>query len=370
VRVLHVQKVRGIGGSERHLLDLLAGLPAEGVVARMCVLRAPGDQVFVDALHQRGIGSVRPDAGPHANPLLIVRLRREIASFRPDLVHTHLLHADLHGQAAARLARVPAVASMHGVHRFFAREPVRTAERIALGSARRVIAISEHVASFLRRHRLAEEDKIRVVPYGIDVDAWLASEEERLQARARFGLADAEFAVAIVSRLVDGKGHRLAFEAGRLARESVPNLVLLVAGSGPLQAELERAASDSLGAARMLGFVEDVRSLMAACDAVMVPTEPSLGEGFGLAALEAMAAERPVVVTAVASLPEVVGDAGIVVPPDHPRALADALVELATDAPHAQDRARAGRERARTRYALDEMVRATVSVYRQALSEA
>jgi glycosyltransferase involved in cell wall biosynthesis len=208
-----------------------------------------------------------------------------------------------------------------------------------------------------------------VVPYGIDVDAWLASEEERQQARARFGLADAEFAVTVVSRLVEGKGHRLAFEAVRLARESVPSLVLLVAGTGPLQAELERAASDSGGAARVLGFVEDVRSLMAACDAVTVPTEPSLGEGFGLAALEAMAAGRPVVVTGVASLPEVVGEAGVVVPPDRPRALADALVELATDATLAQDRARAGRERARTRYALDEMVRATTTVYREALSE-
>jgi len=368
MRVLHVQKVRGIGGSERHLLDLLAGLPAEGVVARMCVLRAPGDQVFVDALHQRGIESVRLDAGPHVNPLLIVRLRREITSFRPDLVHTHLVHADLHGQAAARLARVPAVASMHGVHRFFARGPVRSAERIALRSARRVIAISEHVASFLRRFHLAEGERIRVVPYGVDVEAWRISEEERQQARASYGVADTEFAVAIVSRLVRGKGHRLAFEAVRLARESAPNVVLLVAGTGPLQSELDAAARDSAGAVRVLGFVEDVRSLMAACDAVVVPTEPSLGEGFGLAALEAMAAERPVVVTRVASLPEVVGNAGVVVPPDDPRALANALADLATDGSAAQERARAGRERASTTYDLDEMVRATVKVYREALS--
>jgi glycosyltransferase involved in cell wall biosynthesis len=369
VRVLHVQKVRGIGGSERHLLDLLAGLPSEGVVARMCVLRAPGDQPFVDALHQRRIEAVRLEAGPHANPLLIARLRREIASFRPDVVHTHLVHADLHGQAAARLARVPAVASMHGVHRFFARGPVRSAERIALRSARRVIAISEHVGSFLARYHLADEGRIRVVPYGVDVDWWRASEEERQQARAWYGVADTEFAVAIVSRLIDGKGHRLAFEAVRLARKTAPNVVLLAAGTGPLGAELERAAAESGGAVRVLGFVEDVRSLMAACDAVVVPTEPSLGEGFGLAALEAMAAERPVVVTRVASLPEVVGNAGVVVPPHDPRALAEALAELATDGSAARERAQAGRERARTTYALDETVRATVNVYREALSE-
>lgn len=369
MRVLHVQKVRGIGGSERHLLDLLARLPDHGVQPRICVLGATGSEPFMAALERLGIDRVELEPGRDVNPALVARLRREIRAYRADLVHTHLVHADTYGQAAARLARVPGVASMHGVHAFFGREPVRTAERVALRSARRVIAISDHVAGFLDRHRLAPRDRIRVIPYGIDVDRWRVGGEERRDARAWFGFADTRFVVGMAARLVQGKGHGLAFEAVRRARLKHPEVGLAVAGTGPLQAALERDAADSEGAIRVLGFVEDVRSFMAACDAVVVPTEPSLGEGFGLTALEAMAAGRPLVVTRVASLPEVVGGAGIIVPPGDPGALAGAIGRLASDPTEALERARAGQERARREYSLETMVATTADLYREVLAE-
>ena len=368
VRVLHVQKARGVGGSERHLLDLLAGLPSQRVDPRMLVLRAPGAGRFTAALERRGIDHVEVDAGSDVSPALVARIRREIGAAGADLVHTHLVHADVHGQLAARLARVPAVASMHSVHAFFTRRPFRTVEHLALGSARRVIAISEHVAAFLVRHRLAARDRIRVVPYGIDADAWTATDDERNQARERFGLDDDAFSVGMTSRLVPGKGHALAFEAVRRAHEKDPRVALLAAGEGPLTATFGPLARDSEGAIRMLGHVEDVRGFVAACDAVVVPTEASLGEGFGLAALESMAAGRPVVVSRVGSLPEVVGDAGLVVPSGDAGALADAIVRLAGDPTERIRLGAAGGVRARERYPLEAMIRATAEVYREVLA--
>ena len=116
----------------------------------------------------------------------------------------------------------------------------------------------------------------------------------------------------------------------------------------------------------MLGFVDDIPAFLGACDAVVVPTEQSLGEGFGLAALEAMAAGRPVVVTPVASLPEVVGDAGLVVARDA-AALAAAFVGLATDPGRAARLGAVGRVRARERYGLDAMSRSTAELYGRVL---
>jgi glycosyltransferase involved in cell wall biosynthesis len=368
VRVLHVQKARGVGGSERHLLDLLAGLPSQRVDPRMLVLRAPGAERFTAALERRGIDHIELEAGPDLNPALVARIRREIRSYGADLVHTHLIHADVHGQLAARLARVPAVASMHSVHAFFTRRPFRTAEHLALGSARRVIAISEHVAAFLERYRLASRDRIRVVPYGIDADAWTATDDERRAARERLGLDDDAFAVAMTSRLVPGKGHALAFEAVQRAHEKDPRVALLAAGEGPLASEFEALARSSEGVIRTLGHVEDVRGFVAACDAVVVPTEASLGEGFGLAALEAMAAGRPVVVSRVGSLPEVAGDAGLVVPSSDAGALADAMLRLAGDPAERIRLGTAGRVRARQRYPLEAMIRATAEVYGEVLA--
>jgi glycosyltransferase involved in cell wall biosynthesis len=368
VRVLHVQKARGVGGSERHLLDLLAGLPSQRVDPEMLVLRAPGAERFTAALEHRGIDHVEVEAGPDVSPALVARIRREIGASRADIVHTHLVHADVHGQLAARLARVPAVASMHSVHAFFTRWPFRTAEHLALGSARRVIAISEHVAAFLRRYRLTPRDRIRVVPYGIDADQWASTDDERRDARERFGLDDETFAIGMTSRLVPGKGHALAFEAVRRRHQKDPRVALLAAGEGPLANTFEGLARSAEGAIRLLGHVEDVRAFVAACDVVVVPTEASLGEGFGLAALEAMAAGRPVVVSRVGSLPEVVGDAGLVVPPGDAGALADAILLLAGDQAERSRLARAGGVRARERYPLEAMIRATAEVYAEALA--
>jgi glycosyltransferase involved in cell wall biosynthesis len=363
VRVLHVQKARGVGGSERHLLDLLAGLPSQDVDPRMLVLRAPGAGRFTAALERRGIDYVNLDAGPDVNPALVERIRREIRNYGADLVHTHLVHADLHGQLAARLAGVPAIASMHGAHPFFGREPIRTAEHLALRSARRVIAISHHVSEFLLRHRLAAADRIRVVRYGIDSDKWLVSEEERSAARSRWDVEEGTFVIGLVSRLVDGKGHHVSFEATLRAHSTEPKIRLIVAGTGPLVPELREIARTSDGVIRMVGFVDDIRDLMAACDVILVPTADSFGEGFGLAALEAMGAGRPVIVTAVASLPEVVGEAGIVVPPEDADPLADAIVILARDPDQVRLLADAGLVRTRDEFALGTMVAHIAALY-------
>jgi hypothetical protein len=108
-RILHVQRVKGIGGSERHLLSLLPALQQAGLHVRMCVLRTGHGEVFVDDMRRAGVDVVVREGGPDVNPVLLPALISEIRSFRPDIVHTHLVHADVHGQAAALVARVPAV---------------------------------------------------------------------------------------------------------------------------------------------------------------------------------------------------------------------------------------------------------------------
>jgi hypothetical protein len=109
MRVMHVQKVSGIGGSERHLQILLPAQAARGVEVRMVVLASGDPGRFVAALGQAGIDTTVMAAGTDLNPIVTGRLAAEIGRFRPDLVHTHLVHADVHGLPAARLRRVPAV---------------------------------------------------------------------------------------------------------------------------------------------------------------------------------------------------------------------------------------------------------------------
>ena len=142
---------------------------------------------------------------------------------------------------------------------------------------------------------------------------------------------------------------------------------MLIAGEGPLRPSLERSAGALAAGAAFLGQVDDMPRFMGACDVLLFPTLPGLGEGFGLAALEAMAAGVPVVATGVGALPEVVehGVTGSVVAPGADT-IAAALVRLGGDRDERTSMGKAGRERAATTFGIDAMVARTVDVYRGA----
>ena len=371
MKVLHVQKTAGIGGSERHLLSLLPELAASGVQVRMLIAATGDAHRFGDAMRALDIPLRSVPAGPHVNPFLATALAREVRSFRPDVVHTHLVHADFHGQLAMVAGSAARVSSVHSTPAFYRREPLRTGARLIGRGASAVIAISEHVRHFLDELRLVPAERVQVVHYGIDASVWPLDEPQRRLARERLGLQPGEVAVGIAARLIAGKGHSLLVEALTAARSENPALRLLVAGGGPLRAGLEfQAESLAPGAVSFVGFVDDVRSFMNACDVVAFPTQPALGEGFGLAALEAMASRRPVVASDVASLPELVhsGENGFLVNPEYPDDLAARLVTLAGDAELRERLGARGHERASTTFSLERMVERTLAVYHDALT--
>jgi glycosyltransferase involved in cell wall biosynthesis len=370
MKVLHVQKVAGIGGSERHLLSLLPCLAESGAEVRMLVAATGEADRFVEALAARDVQVRAVAAGPRINPVLVGAVAREIRGFRPDVVHTHLVHADIHGQLAMAAGHAARVSSFHSTPAFYRREPFRTGARVAGRRAGAVIAISEHVRRFLLELRIAPAQRVHVVHYGIDASGWPLGEADRDRARERLGLRSNEIAVGIAARLIPGKGHSLLFEALAAARRDAPELRLLVAGDGPLRAQLQgEAGRVAPGAVTFLGFVPDIREFMNACDVIAFPTEPALGEGFGLAALEAMASGRPVVSSSVASLPEVVanGDTGLLFDPRSAEELASGLITLAGRPELREQLGASGRERARTAFSLERMVERTLGVYREAV---
>jgi glycosyltransferase involved in cell wall biosynthesis len=373
VKILHVQKVAGIGGSERHLQLLLPALAARGLDVQMCVLGADASSIFVDRLRADGMSVIATPAGPDLNPRVVAWLVGQIRRCSPDLVHTHLIHADLYGQLAARIKGVPAVSSVHAAHSFYGREPYRSATRLAGRLAARTIAISNHVAKTLLEARTAPAERIEVVHYGIDASEWAADDQRKAEARQRFGMGRDEVVVGVASRLVPHKGHDFLLRGMAEAVRREPRLRLAIAGSGPLEGDLRALAQQVVpeGHVRFLGFVDDISSFMQACDVIAFPTLPEFGEGFGLAALEAMAAGRPVVATAVASLPEVVadGESGILVAPGVVADLGAALVRLAQDVDLRRELGVGAHRRATTQFSLEKMVDRTAAIYGEVLEE-
>jgi glycosyltransferase involved in cell wall biosynthesis len=367
LRVLHVQRVKGVGGSERHLLFLLPALADAGVDVRMHVLVTDEGERFVDELRAAGVAVTTEPGGGNLNPALLPGLVREIKEFDPTIVHTHLVHADVYGQLAAAVTRRTGISSVHATPDFYRRNPYRTAGRAVGRRCARRIAISEHVGRFVRDEKLAPPERIRVVRYGMDASAFARTDDDRANARIATGVAPAEIVVGVASRLIAGKGHDVLIDAFGDAARTNPDLRLLVAGIGELRSELEARADAHCpaGSVRFLGFVEHIAEFMAACDVLAFPTQPEFGEGFGLAALEGMAAGRPVLATDVGPLPEIVvdGATGYVVPARSAAGFARAITALADDADLRRRLGEAAARRAREEFSLEAMVRGTIAVY-------
>ena len=341
MKVLHVHRIGGIGGSERHLLTLLPALAERGLNVSFLGLDDPSraPEPFYDALE---VPYARLHAPRDVDPLLAVRTHRALGG--ADVVHTHLVHADVYGALGARRL----VSTKHNDDPFRA-GPFRFVERALARRARRVIAITESLARFQVERVGLPREKVEVIHYGLDdlPGAWGENPPDPVPAGVPVLLC--------VCRLEPQKGVDVAIRA--LAE--VPDAWLVVLGEGPERAELERVASDRV---YMPGRVPDVAAWLRRADVLVHPVR---WEGFGLAVLEAMLAGLPVVASNVSSLPELVGDAGLLVPPDDPTALAAALNRMLAEPAGYGDRAR---ERARAEFSIARMADRTMRVYERALA--
>ena len=217
------------------------------------------------------------------------------------------------------------------------------------------IAISAGLARYLARTEGFAESSFEVVHYGIVP----GSEPEPPAETPR---------LAVVGRLIPIKGHDTLLRAMQIAVREVPGLELEVAGSGPLEDEL-RAQVSALGLDGSVRFLGQVPGAAAVLERASIVVVPSLGEGFGMVALEAMERGRAVVASDVGGLPEIVaaGETGLLVPPGDAAALAAAIVELARDPVRVRAFGAAGRRRALESFSQERCTTRTAELYEEAL---
>jgi len=358
--VLHIQKVAGISGSEAHLLQLLPDLRERGWDVRFLMLHEGEDGAweFAEALRDRNVPLDAIRLRADVDPIAFGEVTAYLARVRPRILHTHLVHADVYGQLAGSVARVPLrLSTKHGFNEFREGRWFGFADR-SVGSLAHVhIAISQGLAQYLAETEGFDEEDFEIVHYGI------------ASAGAAEPYDGAEPRLLCIGRLIPIKGHLVLLRALAQARARVPGVVLDIAGRGPLEPALKAYARE-LGveeAVRFLGFVSPVQKAIEDAAIVVVP---SLGEGFGMVALEAMERARPVIVSAVGGLPEIVadGETGLVVPPADAEALAEAIVTLAGDLPGAARMGRAARERALTEFTPERCVERVEELYARVLA--
>jgi len=372
-RIVHVAKVIGIAGSENHLLTLLEGLRGRGYDARFLLLVEPDNPVdaFVTAAQARGIPAERLIIRANADPALLVRLARRLRALRPDIVHTHLFHADLHGIPAARLAGVRRViSSRHNDDAFRRRFPYRQINRFLWRLTDAGIGISAAITRFAIEIEGAYPAQMTTIPYGLAPAAVADRTAARAALCGELGLPPDALLAGLVCRLIEQKGVPYALRAFALVAERFPAAHLIIAGEGPLRPALEAQARD-LGLAervRFLGWRTDTAAIFAALDVFLMP---SLWEGFGLVLLEAMAQGVAVIGSAVSAIPEVVvdGETGLLFPPGDVDCLAAALGDLLADPERRARLGAAGRTRLEAHFSAERMVAATMAVYERVMGD-
>lgn len=333
-----------------------------------------GAETYVDLLeglegydHQRFPLSVTRSRVRGAPSVLARRQRVQRLAREADLVHVH-------GDMAAMLAAPglrgrPLVFTAHGLHRlrrstgvtgWFVRRRLRSA---VAASARTICVARDERDDLVAALPPSLHDRLVVVTNGVPLPA-AADPGQRARTRRSLGLGDEQVAVLFAGQLEERKDPLGAIAAVEAARAEHPELVLLVAGGGPLEQEVAAQAGPGV---RALGHRGDLAELYAAADLFLLPSHR---EGMSFALLEAMAhGLAPVVADGTGNV-ETVGEAGVVFAAGDRAAMSARLAELAAD-PDARARlGAAARERVRTELSLERFLAGTREQYEAALAAA
>jgi glycosyltransferase involved in cell wall biosynthesis len=287
-----------------------------------------------------------------------------------DILHTHNTGCE-ESALAARLAGIPTVIGTFHVDSTYDLDRQRSGvthrilEHLSNHCLNRAIGVS-HATSrdWIRRTHLPPR-RVLTIHNGIDSDRF-QRRTSRHAARALLGLpTDDRLIIGGVGRLEDAKGFAFLLQAVAQLSHDIPNLLLVLAGQGPLREHLS-AQAVRLGITdrvSFLGFCPDVQQVYDALDVFILS---SLCEALPYALLEAMATCLPAVGTTVGGVPEVIvpGETGFLVPPRDTQALATALRPLLESADLRKCMGHAGRERVVKHFREDDMVRKTIQVYR------
>ncbi|MGE0483664.1 MAG: glycosyltransferase [Gammaproteobacteria bacterium] len=344
----------GVGGTERQLLSVYAGLDRQRFEPAIFVLKQGA--ALEDEARSAGIDVLHADRVPNGVLGLwhsALALRRTLRTWRPAIVHFMLPEAYLVGAPVCLLSSsARRVMSRRSLRLYQRRYPgAALVERCLHRAMHAVVANSRAVAGELVEEGVAAT-QLALIYNGVAASAL----PPRAVARARLGLPEDAFVLVVVANLIPYKGHADLIHA--LTRARLPRSwhLLCCGRDDGVGADLA-AQAQACGVAEKItwcGLVDDPRPMLAAADLAVLPSHQ---EGFSNALLEAMAAGLAVIATDVGGNGEALGGvAGRLVPPCDPASLARAIAELAADAGARARLGRAGLARVAEHFAQDACV--------------
>lgn len=358
LKIVHVISSLAIGGMERVVLSLAKTMVRQGHTVSIACTEKLGDQA--EEAVQSGIDVVDIAFTRSWDNLAPGRLVDLIRSRKADIIHSHT-GVWFAAATAARCARVGR--SVHTEHGSISGTPVhgRMMASVASRLTDRIIVVSQPIKVELAALCCVPTERITQISNGIDTDLYRRDEVQRGIVRSELDIDDNTVVVGAIGRHEYLKGMDILLK-GAWHINPPENALLLYIGDGPETERLKRDAAGCPVRIRFLGPRYDVARLLQAIDIVVLP---SRSEGLPLAALEAMAAERYVIAAAVGELPHLLRQGvGMLVPPEDPLALADAISEGIAIGIRRFDAGLGARSRVISEYSIESMVREYMLMYR------
>lgn len=331
VRVCHILPRFSQGGAETQVLLNLESADRDRFEVHLCLMKT-GDTIMEARARELVTSTTTLGFRWRSSFGDALRLRRYLEGNAIDVVHCHLPLADTFGRVVAAASGVPVlVTTEHGKH-LWKTWPHRVLDRVLNHRTAARICVSEDIASIRRSREGLSIDKSPVIPNAVDLNRVRSATRNRNAVLSEFGWAEDSQLVVAVGRLVDAKNYPLLIAAVQQLQTKRPQLRCVIAGGGPLHAELQTKVDRAqLGdIVRLAGPRTDIPDLLQAAHVYALS---SIREGLPVALLEAMACGLPVVATPAGGVKEILHDRvnGLMVPHEDPTALAKAIDSLFSD---------------------------------------
>jgi glycosyltransferase involved in cell wall biosynthesis len=383
IRILRVIARMNLGGPAYHVSLLSGRLDSRYETLLLAGQVGPGEASAEELAEYYGaklttIARLRPDPDVRDDLLAFVALARIVRRFRPQIVHTHTAKAGFLGRLAAAYAVRPRPIIVHTYHGhvlegYFGRSKTlvyRSLERFAGRRSDALVGVSQATVDDLVRLGVADRSKFNVIPLGLDLSRFLAIERADGQHfRREVDAGSDDVLVTFVGRLVPIKRVDVALRAVAHARGLGAPVRFAVVGDGTLRGELEALAADLgiRGATSFVGYRRDTPEIAAATDVALITSD---NEGLPVSLIEAAAAARPAVATAVGGVADVVPPGcGLTAQAGADRDLGEALAKLSVDSDLRRRMGKQAREHVRTRFGIERMLADIDRLYADLLAQ-
>jgi glycosyltransferase involved in cell wall biosynthesis len=356
------------GGAEEHILTLLRKLDRK--IFRPLLVCPPE---CAEKLRPDLPGDVPLERLQYQWPYQIgsaFHLARILRDYRVGILHSHLFGSSLAASPLGRLSGVPVIVETPHLREAWRHGLIKgsyVVDRVVGKCVDHYVAVSEANARYLIEEKGLPARKVHVIHNGCDLKKYDPERRVPQGMKNSLGFAEDDPIIVALGRLEPQKGHRILLEAHARVLCEVPRARLVCVGTGALAQELrdQTRRLQIEDGVRFVGYQSNVGDWLALAD---VSVLPSLFEGLPLVAIESLAAQRPMVATAVDGTPEVVINerTGLTVPPENAQKLAEALVRLLRQPELRQRLARTGRQWVLEHFSHEQQIRKTQELYLRA----